>query len=201
VERDEAGAPSELELDALAETSNIGMGHAAMALSRLVHREVHLEVPNLRILDPRRIDPPFGDEESVGLSLEICGGVCGSLLILLPASHGRLMVHDAAQEEPPRPFAPAEIADLTAGGEAVAAAYLQAVGALLKLPLSCVFPVFECGPARTIADAALSRVLALDPPLIMQTVFSVEGMPGSGTILLIPGADGVQAILSALGTR
>ncbi|UFS71568.1 chemotaxis protein CheC [Geomonas sp. RF6] len=190
--------PSPLELDALAETGNIGMGHAAVALSSMMKMEVVLEVPNLRILDPRLIAPPVVPEQAVGLSMEIFGGVCGSLLILLPHRYALQILGKGGGAAS---FVDADVVPLVEGGREVAAAYLHAVGMLLNLPLSPSEPVFECAAADAIAEAALARALAIDPPLIIQTVFTVPDLPGEGRILLIPGAAGVEAILGALGTR
>jgi chemotaxis protein CheC len=66
----------ELQLDTLRELSNIGMGHAATALSQLLRRGISLHVPNLTVTDIAEVPDLLGGAEMVvaGITLDVLGG-------------------------------------------------------------------------------------------------------------------------------
>ena len=54
-----------LHLDTLREMSNIGMGHAATALSQLLRRRITLHVPNLTVTEIAEVPTLLGGAETV----------------------------------------------------------------------------------------------------------------------------------------
>jgi chemotaxis protein CheC len=60
---------TEIEVDAISEIFNIGMGQAAAALSQLVHEEVILSVPSIELLAFNELLARFPNEWGI----EVCG--------------------------------------------------------------------------------------------------------------------------------
>jgi chemotaxis protein CheC len=65
------GNLSEMELDVLKELGNIGAGHAATSLSKLLDKEINIAVPKVRIGEIKSISNEF-----------ICGIVAGVIIAL-----------------------------------------------------------------------------------------------------------------------
>ena len=57
---------NEAQIDALREVSNIGMGHAATALSQLLGKTVHLQVPQVLITDISKVPELLGGASCQG---------------------------------------------------------------------------------------------------------------------------------------
>ncbi len=77
---------TKLQLDALVEVGNIGMGHAATALSRMINKKVEMTVPYINLLPVERLPEIFGNVESLvaGVYMEIEGDANGKVLLLFP---------------------------------------------------------------------------------------------------------------------
>src|ERR1700694_2518920 len=76
----------DVQLDALREVANVGCGHTATALSRLVGgRQVQIEVPRVLLADCPKILPLLGEPDAtvVATALEIRGDLQGQLLLVL----------------------------------------------------------------------------------------------------------------------
>jgi chemotaxis protein CheC len=77
----------EMTKGAFQEAGNIGMGHLATALSKMVSREVKIDIPVVEMLSLDEIisRASNGKQKSVvGIHLSISGDVTGGTLILLP---------------------------------------------------------------------------------------------------------------------
>ena len=77
---------TEGQLDALREISNIGMGHAATALSQLIGETVYLRVPRVTVTDIAQVPQLLGGAETVvaGITLQLLGDARGNILLIFP---------------------------------------------------------------------------------------------------------------------
>ena len=191
------------ELDALTEVCNIGMGHAATALSQLMGKSVSIEVPRLLVLEPASLAELLDAQEVAGLHLQILGNVRGSILILLRQENARRILELLLGKlpEPGLPLSELEGSTLKELGNILASACLNALGTMLKMTLLPSVPVLECGAAGEV----LARTLGLPPGgetiLMIDTMFSIADAPSSGSIFLIPAAASLGVILSSIGAR
>ncbi|MBN2110992.1 MAG: chemotaxis protein CheC [Methanosarcinaceae archaeon] len=77
----------EMAKGAFQEAGNIGMGHLATSLSKMVNREVKINIPSVEMLslDDIITGASEGKQKSVvGIHLHLSGDVSGGTLILLP---------------------------------------------------------------------------------------------------------------------
>ncbi|TGC10722.1 chemotaxis protein CheC [Methanolobus halotolerans] len=77
----------EMTKGAFQEAGNIGMGHLATSLSKMVNREVKIDIPNVEMLSLDEIisRASQGKQKSVvGIHLHLSGDATGGTLILLP---------------------------------------------------------------------------------------------------------------------
>ncbi len=78
----------EMTKGAFQEAGNIGMGHLATSLSKMVNRDVKIDIPVVEMLGLEEIIEKSNEEGKnksvVGIHLNISGDVSGGTLILLP---------------------------------------------------------------------------------------------------------------------
>jgi chemotaxis protein CheC len=80
---------NDLQLDALSELVNIGVGHAAMGLSEMVNEQVHLSVPRLSLLERAEAIELLANRESnklVAVHQVFDGDLVGRALLIFPES-------------------------------------------------------------------------------------------------------------------
>ena len=75
-----------IHLDALQEICNVGMGHAATALSQMISRPIHLSVPKVHLVHLSLVPEIIGGAEQVvvGIYMQIYGEVQGNILLVFP---------------------------------------------------------------------------------------------------------------------
>ncbi|OGU06427.1 MAG: chemotaxis protein CheC [Geobacteraceae bacterium GWC2_58_44] len=192
------------ELDALTEVCNIGMGHAATALSQLMGKGVSIEVPRLQLLDSAGLGELLDAQEIISLQLQILGNVRGSILILLRQDNARRILELllGRHSDPSLPLSELEASTLNEVANILASACLNALGTMLKMTLLPSVPTLAVGEAGVV----LAQVMA--PPgsgsgnamVMIDTVFSIADSLCGGSIFLMPEPESLRAILSILGT-
>ena len=190
----------ESELDALTEVCNVGMGHAATALSQMMGQAVYIEVPRLQLLDPTALSELLDAQEVICLKLQILGEVRGSILILLSEENARRMLELllGRHTEAGLPLSELELSTLNEVANILASACLNALGGMLKMTLLPSVPHLSAGKAGEV----LARVLAPsgqgETIVMIDTVFSIASTLCSGNIFLMPESESLQGILGAL---
>lgn len=92
----------ELTKGALQEAGNVGMGHLATALSKMVNREVKINIPSVEKPPLEQIveQTTQGTQKSVvGMHMDITGDISGGLLLLLP-KYSALSFSDLLMKKP-----------------------------------------------------------------------------------------------------
>lgn len=192
----------ESELDALTEVCNIGMAHAATALSRMVGKGVAIEVPRLQLLAPAGLAGALAPDQAVGLNLQIVGKVRGSILILLGQENARRMLelllgrHSDAQ----LPLSDLEVSTLNEVANILASACLNALGAMLKMTLLPSVPTLLLGQAAGVLEQAMGPSGNGEAVVMIDTMFTIANTPCSGSMFLMPESESLHAILGALGS-
>ena len=81
-------------VDALREFSNIGVGHAATALSQLIGKPVSMRVPRVNITPFRRVPQIVGGAETLvaGIHFRVMGNVTGDILVVFPEECARMLM-------------------------------------------------------------------------------------------------------------
>jgi len=130
----------EMTKGAFQEAGNIGMGHLATSLSKMVDREVKIDIPKVDIYPLQRIitEASEGAQKSVvGVHLKISGDVAGGTLILLP-KYSALSFVDLLRKKPigtTHAIQEEEIKKLREMGMRLCAAYMRVVNEFLGINL------------------------------------------------------------------
>ena len=193
--------PSDAQLDALREVANIGCGHAANALSRLMGgRQVDLSVPRVVLTGSSDAAGLLGgDAPTVAAWLSITGGMRGLMLMALPLAEGQaletLLLGRPTSEQAERDSAVAEAANI------VASACLSAIGKMTGWKLMPSVPTLRRGAARALVDEAVGQVDSdAGRVVVLEARFNAAAAPPvSGQLLLVLERESIRALLARLG--
>lgn len=194
-------APTASQQDALAEVANIGSGHAASMLARLISGlGVMVDVPRVSLVDSAQLVSLLGGKGTQVLAAEfsIDGGLPGRLFWVLPREDarrlaGRLLRRATATE---RDLNADETAALTEAANIVASACLTVVGGLLRLKLLPSPPDLAEGEVGTLLGSGQNSFDAV----VLEARFASTDSPGFvGQLMMVFGADGMRTLLTQLG--
>lgn len=130
----------EITKGAFQEAGNIGMGHLATSLSKMVDREVKIDIPKVDMYSLERIMTEASDikqKSVVAIHLKITGDVNGGTLILLP-KYSALSFVDLLRKKPigsTNTIQEDEIKRLREMGLRLCAAYMKVVNEFLGVNL------------------------------------------------------------------
>jgi chemotaxis protein CheC len=196
---------SYLQLDALREIGTIGAGHAATALSQLLHTRVNMLVPRVSAVPLHEVPYLVGGPETpvVGVFLKLFGDVPGNVLFLLPKDSSETLV-DLVTGQPvgttrniDDEFEQSVIKEIV---NILTSAHLNALTMMLKLVMLPSVPAL----AQDMAGALLNAVLAefgeaADCAIVVETKFSLPFRDIIGYFFLIPHPDALATMMQALG--
>ncbi|MBT0651507.1 chemotaxis protein CheC [Geomobilimonas luticola] len=195
---------SEAQIDALREVSNIGMGHAATALSQLLGKTVHLQVPQVLITDISKVPELLGGAEKmvVGIYLQVLGSARGNILMIFRRENAIRMLDKLLSRDNTKGglLSELEVSALKEVGNILASAYLNALGSMLKMTLIPSVPVLSFDMAGAVVDYVLVDLAADgDLSLMVETEFFEEGEQVKGHFFLLPDPPSLQVILKSIG--
>ena len=192
------------QLQALREMSNIGMDHAATALSQLMKRDIHLKVSRLLAMDVAHVPEFLGGTQLkvVGVYLKILGDARGNIMMVFTRENAIRMLDSLLSRDKPRGalLSELELSALKEVGNILASAYLNAVGDRLKMTLIPSVPVLSFDMAGAVLDSVLSEQGETgNLSLMIETEFSEDNDTFSGHFFLLPDHASIDAVLSKIG--
>jgi chemotaxis protein CheC len=197
---------SDVQLDMLKEISNIGMGHAATALSQMIGQTVRLSVPKITISEICRVPDFLGGAERLmaGVVLEILGDARGSIMLLFPQeSANHLLESLLGERDKTAGINEMAVSALKEVGNIFASAYLGALGRLLNMTLIPSVPRLAYDMAGAVIDFMLIELSRDgDMALMVETVFSntsVQKPDIKGHFFLLPDPGSLDIFLNAIG--
>ncbi len=202
---------NERQLDAIKEVGNIGTGNAATALSGLLSRMIHMDVPETELVSIYELAEHYGDPMQIvgAVFVRSLGGFQCSLIFIQKEEDANLMVELLLKQQfgtfIPVNEIPQEMTDsaLTEVGNIVLSSFLNAINILLGTRHQISVP----GVAHDMLSSILDVVASIygqmgETALLVNTELSAEGLEGgrkiSGHIILIPDPDSLELLLRKL---
>lgn len=192
-------APSASQQVALAEVANIGSGHAASMLARLISGlGIMVDVPRVTLAETAQLVSLLGGAGTQVLAAEfsIEGGLPGRLFWVLPREDARRLAGRLLRKPTATgPLNADETAALTEAANIVASACLTVMGGLLRLKLLPSPPDLAEGEVGTL----LGSGSAFDA-VALEARFASTDSPGFvGQLMMVFGAEGMKTLLQQLG--
>lgn len=194
----------EAQLDVLREVGNIGAGHAATALSKLLDKPIDMEVPRVRLVPFDDIAAKVGGTEAVvvAIFLRVEGEAPGNLFLLLSIESARklLLLLPRMESSGGEPFTELEISALSEIGNILAGSYLSSLADFTRLQLAPTVPGFAVDMAGAILTyGLLSYGIMGDRAMLIETSFFEGAERVEGDLFFIPDPDSFSTIFASLG--
>ncbi len=193
-----APQPTAPQQDALREAANIGGGHAASMLSRLVGGlGVMVEVPRIAPADGQQLVTMLGGPGThvLGAEFTIEGGLDGKLFWVLPKDDAhRLGARLLRRPTSAGHLSADETLALSEAANIVASACLSVLGGLTRLKLAPSPPDLASGDVATLLGGVGHEGWVLETRF-----FSTDAPSFGGQLLLLLSREGVKTLLERLG--
>ncbi|MHA4869913.1 chemotaxis protein CheC [Duganella sp. PWIR1] len=176
---------TEAETDALVEIFNIGVGHAAAAMSAIVHEEVCMSVPSLRFARRSLAARELGDKVALcGISQQYAGAYATEAILMFPEAASfeivRMMVGDAV---PIEELGEMEREAMSEIGNIVLNACVGTMANMFHHELRGSLPTYRIGTSEDILNPHHDST---DPPVLtLRIAFSLERQQLRGYLAFI----------------
>jgi chemotaxis protein CheC len=193
-----------LQLSAVKEMANIGLGHATTAIADLTQKPFYMSVPHAASVGLEEIPLLIGgrEEETVGIYMAVSGEVGGHIAFLFPWSSAqffwKLLIGAA-------PATSAEVGELEASvmlelGNIINSSFLNAIADMAEVPLHATPPLVSIEMAAAILQSIVLEACDTDHvALSIETRIYDDSGEAEGFFLFIPTVGGLQQLFDKLG--
>ncbi|KOP82155.1 chemotaxis protein CheC [Cytobacillus solani] len=201
---------SSIHLDILKEIGNIGAGHAATALSKLLNKKIDMKVPNVQIVSFDEMMNMAGGAENVvaGVFLRIEGEAPGSMFFVLPVEQAtsfiREMIGDESFSLESPPYSEIGLSALQELGNILSGSYLSSLSDFTNLSLYPSVPALSIDMVGAIISYGLIELSHVsDYAIVIDTALNEDEDENTeyvkGHFFLLPDPDSFQIIFKSLG--
>lgn len=191
------------DLDFLRELSNIGVGHAATALSQLIGRQVGMRVPSVSIVDLASVPELMGGSEKVvsGIYLQVLGEARGGILLIFPDDSSRALIN-LLLKRAEDPLSEMGTSTLMEVGNILASAYLSVLGNMLDITLIPSIPALAHDMVGAVVDIVLADLGEIgDTAFVFETEFYDINDDIKGHFFLLPDPESIDVIMKAIRSK
>ena len=194
---------NELELDALAELANIGVGRAAASLGKMVGSEILLSVPSVELISrhdaARILDEQASGGTIVAVYQEFAGTFSGCALLMFPEASSHELAHAVAGTHGRfQSIAEVEQEAIEETGNIVLSSCLGTIANILRRTLDISVPKFRRGDSRAVLWTA-AHCRDVDLVLFLYINFKVSGRQVSGYLALTMDIDSLTELRMLIG--
>ncbi len=196
---------NDLQFDVLREIGNIGSGHAATALAKLLNQKIDIKVPKAELCDFSKLADIVGGAENlvVGILLTLSDDVEGMMMFIMEknAAYHLLRKMMWCEIDDEQPLDEIQLSALQEIGNIITGAYLSSLSDLTRLTISSSVPYIAIDMAGAILSVpAIEFGKVGDKALMIQAEFGRDDADDiKGFFLLIPTMESYSAIMSSLG--
>ncbi|MFC0271318.1 chemotaxis protein CheC [Metabacillus herbersteinensis] len=199
-------------MDILKEIGNIGAGHSATALSKLLNKKIDMTVPDVKLVSFNELTEWLGGPEVVVASvfLRIEGDVPGSLFFVLAVEQAERFVkqliadEDFSLKQPP--FLEIGLSAFQELGNILTGSYLSSLSDLTKLDLYPSVPALSIDMFGAVISHGLIELSQVsDYAIIIDTAIKEEDQSENvsvkGHFFLLPDPESFDILFAALGVN
>lgn len=197
------GNIGEIQIDVLKEVGNIGAGHAATALSKLISKEIDMKVPHVRIVNFDELTDLVGGPEAVivAIYLQIHGDVQGNMFFILTEESARSLIRRLLPlDNVGDVFTDMEVSALKEIGNILIGSYLSSLAEFTHLNMQPSIPLMAQDMAAAILSYGLIELSQVsDFALIIDTTFLDGKKEMEGHFFFLPNPNSLDKVFTALG--
>lgn len=189
-----------LQLDALKEVGNIGVGNSATALSQLLDKKVDMTVPNVNIVPFENVYNKIGVEKLVvGVLVRVLGDTPGNILFVFSKDAANNIIHSLTgiYEE--------DISDMGASvlceiGNIISSSYMNAISKFTNLTIMPSVPAVTYDMLGAILSTTFIESGQYEADVLnIETSFIQDETALSGHFYYVPMPGSLEKILNSLG--
>jgi chemotaxis protein CheC len=194
----------DFQFDVLREVGNIGAGNAATALSKLISKEIDMEVPQVKIIPFDEIADFVGGVESlvVCVFLRVLGDIPANMFFIISVESAKNLLQElmGIETENEEFFNEMELSALNEIGNILTGSYLSSLADFTKLNMQPSPPAVAIDMAGAILSYGLLEIgHSGDFALTIDTAFFQGNEKISGHFFLIPEPESLPQLFHALG--
>ncbi len=192
------------QLDILKEIGNIGAGHAATALSKIVQMKIDMKVPRVKLIELSEFEEIIGgeDEVVVGIFLRLEGDMEGNIFYIMPVLTAKNLLKRILNTELDynEDFSEIEVSAIHEFGNIIASSYISSLADFTKLSLYVSVPSMTIDLANSILSFGLVPISQVcDFAILIDTTFQEGEEYIDGQFFLIPDPEAYSVLFSSLG--
>ncbi len=193
-----------MELSAVKEMTNIGLGHATTALSEMTGKAFTMSVPHVESLAIEQIPDLLGGGEAfaAGIYMPIEGDVTGHIAFLMawPSAQQLWKMILGTMPEDPLEISELDASALLEIGNIINSSFLNALSDMTGLSMYATPPYLAVEMSGAILDAVVVEASCNDHvALSIRTVISDLDGCLEGFFVYIPSVGGLRHLFSTLG--
>lgn len=192
------------DVDYLAEMINIGAGNAATALSQLLHGDVELTLPFIKVISVKEIASYFPDDPAlpvICVRMDLIGDIQGMLAFIVPDKQKKNLVDmiKAAAPEGPKKVRGVDSAIIQEIANILAGVFLTAVHDFTALNIYHTVPVLTIDMIQAALDESIAEQTKVNKDIILIKVeFSLKKRNVSVLITLIPSMNDIRKLFASM---
>lgn len=203
------GELSEIQLDALKETINIGMCQASSVLAKIIAAKVMIKVPNVRSVPLEKIYEHSDDPETLVAGVYLClrGEITGYMLLVFPQETALrlakllvgLNIGKERREEGSNTFSEIDKSALKELGNIFANVCINVLAEMTGTKIFFSVPHLAIDMFGAVADFILCDLAQeVESSLIMETEFEAAELNLKGNFLIFPKPESLKIIRERL---
>ena len=186
---------TEIELDALTEVFNVGVGQAASALSQLANATVRLSVPKVEMISKQNISNELtsqGADRICAVRQDFTGVLNTEAVLMFPVQQSlqlvQLMVGD---EVPLEQLGEMEQEALAEIGNILLNSVVSVMADVLKMQFDGSLPTVELGP---VADVLCGNGQMQEKVLSLQIDFAIDALQIQGFLVFLLDVESIDSL-------
>lgn len=192
---------NELEASALREIVNIGVGNAVTSLSKMIGKQIKIEVPELKIERIEKVPEIAGGADTVvsGVIMHVDGDINGYIMMLLSQETAETICCTISGEEHTDIFTEMNQSLIEEVGHILAGSYVSSLSEFLGLHLKISPPMQTYDMLGAIMDHILIEMSRnVESTLLFDTFFTLEGNRMEGILLTLFDPESMDKILNRI---
>lgn len=189
-----------MQLDALREVGNIGVGNSATALSQLLNRKIDMTVPAVNLIP---FDDVFaaigGEDEVIGVIVRVLGDIPGNILFIFEreVALNLIEVLIGIKEDAFSEMGNSVLCEI---GNIISSSYMNAIAKFTNLVITASVPAVTYDMLGAILSTTFIEAGQYDEMVLdIETNFLQDNSAISGHFYYIPMPGSLEKILNALG--
>lgn len=191
---------SNMQLDALKEVSNIGVGNAATSLSRLIGHKIDITVPAVNVVEFNKMLEESGEKLVAGIVVRVIGDIPGNILIIFEEKGARKIIEmlTGQIEEEPSEMGISVLCEI---GNILSASYMNSITKFTDLAAIPSVPAVSYDMMGAILATSFMEAGQFDEYILdIETVFLKNDNDDFGAhFYYIPVPGSIEKILNKIG--